>query len=392
MNIYKGKNEDNELFNNIQYYGDSKVFYITNPGYFFTMSDLSISNGIDLVKNIVIFSDEQNELDKMDLNSYKNEINKLCEKNKRINGTYIADIFKTSDYFVEHSENLSIINFPDTTNQNVNITKKLKVSNNTNGLNSSKIDLGQIIIINETLSIEELIKFHKIAIESKITYFKYKKLPEHIDETINNNEFLIIACPIAKSLIGSDTNNINHLLNKSLLPEKGKTKIENIQKEIATTMVLSCKNFLENYDINFGILDYIFAEGISLDELVDAGMELCVGVEETQEIRDKLKKQLLRSLEDINVIALLMSAIRCEEDFQNKRIREVNIEDDPAYLYTDEVLGIAIANQIAGTKATFNFKRYDELKPGILSELGPMVDDIFAGLVAGSMSKIFEPK
>lgn len=29
-------------------------------------------------------------------------------------------------------------------------------------------------------------------------------------------------------------------------------------------------------------------------------------------------------------------------------------------------------------------------KPGILSKLGPMVDDIFAGLIAGCMSKMFE--
>ncbi|WP_404805312.1 phosphatidylglycerophosphatase A, partial [Methanobrevibacter smithii] len=71
-------------------------------------------------------------------------------------------------------------------------------------------------------------------------------------------------------------------------------------------------------------------------------------------------------------------------------IREVDVSDDPAYLYTDEVLGLAISNQIAGTKATFNFKRYDEAKPGIIGGLGPMVDDIFAGLIAGCMSKIFE--
>ena len=72
------------------------------------------------------------------------------------------------------------------------------------------------------------------------------------------------------------------------------------------------------------------------------------------------------------------------------RIREVAVDDDSAYLYTDEVLGMAISNQIAGTKATFNFKRYDEAKPGIIYGLPPMLDDIFAGLIAGCMSKIFE--
>ena len=124
--------------------------------------------------------------------------------------------------------------------------------------------------------------------------------------------------------------------------------------------------------------------------MVEAGMELCVGVEVDQDLKDKLKNQILKSLEDLNVIALLMAAFLVEDDFQNHRVREVNVDDDPAYLYTDEVLGIAISNQIAGTKATFNFKRYDEEKPGIISTLGPMVDDIIAGLIAGCMSKIFE--
>jgi phosphatidylglycerophosphatase A len=54
------------------------------------------------------------------------------------------------------------------------------------------------------------------------------------------------------------------------------------------------------------------------------------------------------------------------------------------------VLGLAISNQIAGTKATFNFKRYDEAKPGIIYGLPPMLDDAFAGLIAGCVSKIFE--
>ncbi len=47
-------------------------------------------------------------------------------------------------------------------------------------------------------------------------------------------------------------------------------------------------------------------------------------------------------------------------------------------------------HQIAGTKAIFNFKRYDEEKPGVIGKLGPVLDDVFAGLVADCMSKIFE--
>ena len=95
-------------------------------------------------------------------------------------------------------------------------------------------------------------------------------------------------------------------------------------------------------------------------------------------------------MEDINVVVLIVAGIRVEDDLRNHRIQGVDVDDDPAYLYSDEVLGMAIANQIAGTKAIFNFKRYDEAKPGVIGTLGPMLDDVFAGLVAGCMSKLFE--
>ncbi len=123
---------------------------------------------------------------------------------------------------------------------------------------------------------------------------------------------------------------------------------------------------------------------------MEAAVQLLVGVKDRPELRIRIKNQLKKSLEDINVISLVMAGIRVEEDYQNHRVAGVDVDDDPAYLYSDEVLGMAIANQIAGTKAIFNFKRYDEKKPGILSRLGPMMDDVCAGLIAGCMSKIFE--
>ena len=58
--------------------------------------------------------------------------------------------------------------------------------------------------------------------------------------------------------------------------------------------------------------------------------------------------------------------------FNKKRIRELEIEDNLADLYIPEILGLAISNQIGGTKATFNFNRYYRLKPGILAFLPPM--------------------
>jgi alpha-ribazole phosphatase CobZ len=138
------------------------------------------------------------------------------------------------------------------------------------------------------------------------------------------------------------------------------------------------------------ITQILSASGVEIDDLVAAGAELLVGVDDSPELHAKIKGQLLKSLQDINVISLVLAGLRVEDDYQHHRVRDVDVDDDPAYLYADEVLGMAIANQIAGTKAIFNFKRYDENKPGIISRLGPMLDDVCAGLVAGCMSRIFE--
>lgn len=450
-NKVKTKKKNIEIFNDVKLHSDYDYFYIENSDYFLTFTDANNenqeSNGIDIVENIIILSKNYN-----DNNDFKSSLD-LFKKEKKINdnfhnyssyNSYIAqehpfktvgsidnnaksseskDDYNVSDnnndnnknknnknndlnnhinYFIETSDNLAIINFINSNLNLIKLTDNLHVAKVKRGLNSVKLDLNQIIYINENLSLVDLIKLYKIATEIKIKYFEYLKLPEHIQDAINNNESLILAC---KSPIGfkqGTSQDMMKLINSSgnSSDEDSKENLPNseriveIEKELIRTMIKSCNNSLKNMNLSFGILDYIMAEGVTIDSLVDAGMELCVGIEETpakiKELRLKLKDQILKSLEDLNVIALLMSAIRCEEDFQSNRLREVDVSDDPAYLYTDEVLGIAIANQIAGTKATFNFKRYDEEKPGILSKLGPMVDDIFAGLVAGCMSKIFE--
>jgi len=58
-------------------------------------------------------------------------------------------------------------------------------------------------------------------------------------------------------------------------------------------------------------------------------------------------------------------------------------------LVTDELLGITIANYIAGAKGIFEFIRFDQTKPGILKKLGPIVNDAIGGLIAGASSNMY---
>lgn len=184
-------------------------------------------------------------------------------------------------------------------------------------------------------------------------------------------------------------------LNDSLIVAcTGKSEKEIDDAEIQASVMKCVRKATKNFILNSGykkdVLDYIKGAGIEIEDLVIAGMELCVGVKKSEKLYEKLHKQILKSLEDLNVVSFIIAGIRLEEDYAKHRVTGVNVDDDPAYLYSDEVFGMSVANQIAGTKAVFNFKRYDEEKPGIIGTLGPVLDDIFAGLIAGCMSKIFE--
>ncbi len=228
-----------------------------------------------------------------------------------------------------------------------------------------------IILINKNLNNKSLMKAYSKSIEAKVAaLWDLDVRSDSWDLATGNNEDNLLATCTGISDKEVDENELQYLVGKC------------VRKALRSTILRT--------GYSKSVIDFIEGIGIEIDDLVEAGMELCVGVEETEELHQKLKTQILKSLEDLNVVSFIIAGIRLEEDYMKHRVKGVNVDDDPAYLYSDEVFGMSIANQIAGTKAIFNFKRYDEEKPGIISTLGPVLDDVFAGLIAGCMSKIFE--
>ena len=342
---------------------------INNSDYFLAFSDFTVSDGIDIVENVNILKS-------------KDDFEKTAKKAEAFNhseGSYIAQAVDSIDYFSNTYGDLTLFTFMANDVVIEDFTENLKVANSPKGFADARIDINHVLYINKTLSPGMLLKIYKTVVKAKAEFL-------HIENILNKNDFLAVLCNVAQtSLI--DENSVDIINNQY---EDDQLIFEELATSIEEAVIISCEDAIEKLELSFGILDYFVSEGILLGDLVEAGLALVAGVEVTEEISEKLEAQILKSLCDINVIALLMAAIRTEADFTGGRIREVDVSDDPAYLYTDEVLGLAISNQIAGTKATFNFKRYDEAKPGIIGGLGPMVDDIFAGLIAGCMSKIFE--
>jgi len=138
----------------------------------------------------------------------------------------------------------------------------------------------------------------------------------------------------------------------------------------------------------FGIAERLEGKGIDLGAMVDAAMALYVphGVP-AGDARGRIAGTIGKALEDPNVSSLLLGAVLLEEELCSGK--PGTIGGDPVFLLSDEILGMAIAEYIGGTCARFEFTRYDQGKPGILSRLGPFLDDAMAGLIAGCTSRFY---
>jgi len=146
---------------------------------------------------------------------------------------------------------------------------------------------------------------------------------------------------------------------------------------------------MENIHIMFEIEDRLREKGITIDQIVSSAMVLYVphGVE-AADAAPALETRVRKYLNDPNVSSLLLAAILLEDELYTRR-NNSEIRDDPIFLLSDEIIGMAIAECIGGTYARFEFTRYDQKKPGILSTLGPFLDDAVAGLIAGCTSRLY---
>ncbi len=142
------------------------------------------------------------------------------------------------------------------------------------------------------------------------------------------------------------------------------------------------------------LLTYLESHGIKLDDLIAAALELFIphpGVETRQKAVKLLKEEFHQALSDVNVSCLIVACFRAEEDAKAGLIPNLTKErflGRPG-LVADELLGITIANYIAGARGMFEFIRFDQSKPGILKKLGPIVNDAIGGLVAGVSSNMY---
>ena len=141
-------------------------------------------------------------------------------------------------------------------------------------------------------------------------------------------------------------------------------------------------------------LEFLEKQNISLKSLIDCALEMYVphpGIETAEKAAEMLREEFLDVLNDVNVAILEMAAFHAQEDAERGLIPGLTQErfrGRPGPV-ADEVLGIAIATYIGGTRAVFEYVRFDQAKPGILKKLGSITNDAIGALVAGVSSNAY---
>ena len=338
---------------------------INNPNHFLAFSDFTVSDGIDIVENVNILK-------------AKDEFEATAKRAEAFNqsqGSYIAQATDSLNYFVNSYGDLTIFTFVSNDLVIEDFTDSLQVVNSPKGFVDARINISHVIYLDKVLSPKDLLRILKTVVNIKAKVLSDMDLPVHVQNILNTDDFLAVLANVDVSGDGLDINNA----------EFDDVDVDEFKVNLEEAVEITLEDAFEKIGLTFGILDFLVAEGILIGDLVEAGLELLD--DDTPDLKDRLESQIMKSLADINVSTILMAAIRLQQDLSGICMREL---DGLNALYSDEVFGMAVSNQIAGTKGVLNFNRYIGAKPGIIYGLPPILDDAFAGLIAGCVSKIYD--
>lgn len=148
-------------------------------------------------------------------------------------------------------------------------------------------------------------------------------------------------------------------------------------------------------EITHDIIDILEDDGITADMLLETAMKLYFphpGIETRELAEERFKKELKIALSDPNLCILIYSGILLEREGVAGTLPNISVssyEKDLTFIIADEVIGMSIAKYISGDKGMFEYVRFDKEKPGILSRMGPFMDDVIAGLIGGVSANMY---
>jgi alpha-ribazole phosphatase CobZ len=155
-------------------------------------------------------------------------------------------------------------------------------------------------------------------------------------------------------------------------------------------------NLVKRGDLPFmgTFIDVLKRKGITREMMWAAALELYVPnpAWDTADLKKRFDSKLDIYAKDINISSLIQGAIALDEIGNRDCICAMPrgmFAEDPIHLIADEIIGMQIAQYIAGTRGIFEFHRFDRHKPGVIKTQDPFMDDMLCGLIGGVMSSIY---
>ena len=264
------------------------ALYINNPDYFLTFSDLEISDGIDIIENIMILSNNyinfnkkyEEELTDVELM----EITEEYKEKNNIEGGYICQSFDKTEYIINSYEDITVITVISNDLEVQEFTNELKVVNSWKGFSNARLNFGQIILLNHAFSPKLLIQLYKVATKQKAKFFESLHLPVHINNILNDKDFLVIASNLPEETLNQDYIMEIGLDITNMEYEDYEIDLDEFIERIEDAVIISCEDALEKIKLNMGILDYLVSEGIQIGDLIEVGMALLEETKETDEV------------------------------------------------------------------------------------------------------------
>ena len=389
----KNKSRKVKQLNNGMLVKESNALYVNNPDFYLTFSDLKVSDGIDIIENIMVLSDNYIKSNRkydtpMLTDEELMEITEEYKDNKKIEGGYISEDFGDLKFIENSYDDITIISIISNDLYLQDFANGLKVINSKKGFADARFNLGQIILIDKALSPKLLIQIYKIATKQKAKFFESLHFPLHINNIINIDDFLVVASNLPEDSLNEDYVMEVGLDITNMEYDDEKIDLDEFYMRIEDAVEIACEDAMEKADLKAGILDYFVSEGIQIGDLIEACTDIIDENQINESLKEDLEKEILENVSDKNIAFLLMSAIEIRDDLNKNRIRELKSKSKD--IYTDNAFGAAIANSISGTKAILRYGEFIDKKPGIIYGLGPVLDCAFAGLLAGCLTKILD--
>ena len=175
---------------------------INNPNHFLAFSDFTVSDGIDIVENVNVLKSK----DEFEATA------KRAEAFNQSQGAYIAQATESLDYFTNTYDDITIFTFMANDVVIEDFTENLQVANSPKGFIDARINLSHVIYIDKLLHPKDLLKIFKIVTNVKAKTLANMALPRHIQNILNDKDFLAVLANVPKS-----KGSISTMLNMMML-------------------------------------------------------------------------------------------------------------------------------------------------------------------------------